>query len=157
MGTSFVGIGTQRHGFWMSDSVLELWLRFLALHIEDPVESGSLETRIRDQWLLASRGFFGGCVPVGLEDAVSTPAGDRIVRTAIGTLLESLKSAPKQLSRNVLNLMGFSGEFTADVETWRLVEVGEAFLELLDGKITSDPSDTTFMPGCREQRHAKPE
>lgn len=75
MGTSFVGIGEPRRGFWMSDGVLELWLRFLALHVEDPVESGSLETRIRDQWLLASRGFFGGCVPVGLEEAVSTPRG----------------------------------------------------------------------------------
>jgi hypothetical protein len=48
----------------------------------------------------------------------------------------------------VLNLMGFGGEFTADVETRRLVEVGHAYLDLLDGKITADPSDTSFMPGC---------
>lgn len=154
MGTTFVGIGDR--GFWMRDSVLELWLRFLALHVEDPVESGSLATRIRDQWLLASRGFFMGCVPEGLEEAVSTPEGDKLVRAAIGSLLESLRSAPPYLSKGVLNIMGFTGEFTADIETWRLVEVGQAYLALLDGTVTTGPSDTSFMPGCREQKHAEP-
>jgi hypothetical protein len=133
----------------MSDSVLELWLRFLALHVEDPVESGSVATRIRDQWLLASRGSFQGCVPEGLAEAVATPEGDALVRAAIHSLLEALKSAPPQLSRGVLNLLGFaSGEFTADVETRQLIEVGQAYLALLDGKITAGASDTSFMPGC---------
>jgi hypothetical protein len=148
VGTTFVGIGDR--GFWMRDSVLELWLRFLALHIEDPVESGSLATRIRDQWLLASRGFFNGCVPEGLEEAVSTPEGEALVRAAIHSLLGALEAAPAQLNKGALNLMGFTGgEFTADVETRRLVEVGQAYLDLLDGKITAGPSDTSFMPGSR--------
>src|SRR6478736_3256179 len=122
MGTTFVGLGDPRCGFWLSDSVLELWLRFLALHVEDPVESGSLATRIRDQWLLASRGFFTGCVPDGLAEAVSTPEGEALVRAAIHSLLDALKTAPAQLNNDVLNLMGFtSGEFTAQIETWRLV------------------------------------
>jgi hypothetical protein len=140
----------------MSDSVLELWLRFLALHVEDPVDSGSLATRIRDQWLLASRGYFSGCVPEGLEKAVSTLEGDKLVRKAIGSLLESLRSAPPHLSKGVLNLMGFTGgEYTVDIETWRLVEVGHAYLALLDGKITAGPSDTSFMPGCQDQSHGR--
>jgi hypothetical protein len=145
VGTTFVGIGGR--GFWMRDSVLELWLRFLALHIEDPVESGSVATKIRDQWLLASRGYFSGCVPEGLEEAVSTPA---LVRAAIHSLLTALEEAPSQLNKDVLTLMGFTnGTFTADVEKRRLIEVGQAYLDLLDGKITAGPSDTTFMPGCR--------
>jgi hypothetical protein len=37
MGTSFVEIGEK--GFWMQDSILELWLRLLALHIADPDEA----------------------------------------------------------------------------------------------------------------------
>jgi hypothetical protein len=148
VGTTFVGIGDR--GFWMRDSVLELWLRLLALHVEDPVESGSLATKIRDQWLLASRGFFIGCVPEGLEEAVSTPEGEALVRAAIHSLLEALKAAPSHLSKDVFNLMGFTGgTFTADIETGRLVEVGHAYLDLLDGKITAGPSDTSFMPGCR--------
>jgi hypothetical protein len=157
VGTTFVGIGEPRRGFWMRDGVLELWLRFLALHVEDPVEPGSLATRVRDQWLLASRGFFTGCVPEGLEEAVSTPEGEALVRSAIHSLLEALTAAPGRLNKDVLNLMGFSGgAFTADIETWRLVEVGHAYLALLDGKITAGPSDTSFMPGCGEQKHAGP-
>ena len=148
MGTKFVGISDR--GFWIRDSVLELWLRFLAMHIEDPVESGSMATRSRDQWLLASRGFFNGCVPEGLEEAVSIPEGEALARAAIHSLLGALERAPTRLNKDVLNLMGFTGgAFTADVETRRLVEVGQAYLDLLDGKITAGPSDTSFMPGGR--------
>ena len=149
MGTTFVALNEPRRGFWVRDSLLELWLRFLALHVEDPVESTSLATRIRNQWLLASRGYFTGCVPEGLAEAASTPVGEALVRAAIHSLLEALKAAPGQLNKDVLNLMGItSGEFTADVETWRLVEVGHAYLALLDGRITAGPSDASFMPGC---------
>jgi hypothetical protein len=149
LGTTFVGIGDR--GFWMYDSVLELWLRLLALHVEDPVGSGSLATKIPDQWLLASRGFFSGCVPEGLEEAVSTPEGAALVRAAIHSLLEALKVAPTHLSKEALNLMGFTGgTFTADIETRRLVEVGHAYLDLLDGRITAGPSGRSFMPGSRQ-------
>jgi hypothetical protein len=56
----------------------------------------------------------------------------------------------------VLNLMGFTGgTYTADVETWRLVEIGRAYLDLLDGKIVAGPGDTSFMPGSGEQEHAE--
>ncbi|WP_020474721.1 hypothetical protein [Zavarzinella formosa] len=158
MGTTFVGIGQPRRGFWISGSILELWLRFLALHVEDPVESGFLATKVRDQWLLASRGFFIGSVPEGLEEAVSTPEGEALVRASIHSLLEALSAAPGCLSKDVLNLMGITnGKFTADIETWRLVEVGHACLALLDGQITTGPSEALFMPGCGPQRHAEPD
>jgi hypothetical protein len=154
VGTTFVGIGEPRRGFWIRDSILELWLRLLALHVEDPVESGSLATKIRDQWLLASRGFFNGCVPEGLEEAVTEPGGDVLVRTAIHSLQKALKAAPSRLNKDVLNLMGFmGGEFTLDVETWRLIEVGDAYLALLDGKFAGGSGDTAFMPGCGDKKH----
>src|SRR5262249_23930835 len=154
VGTTFVRI--RDRGFWMRDGILELWLRFLALHVEDPVESGSLATKIRDQWLLASQGYFTGCVPEGLEEAVSTPEGEALVRAAIHSLLSALEAAPPTLNKDVLNLMGFTdGEFTIDIETWRLVEVGQAYLALLDGKITASPSDASPMPGCGEQRYTE--
>ena len=81
---------------------------------------------------------------------MSSQEGETLVRAAIHSLLESLKAAPSHLSKDVFNLMGFTGgTFTADIETRRLVEVGHAYLDLLDGKITAGPSDTSFMPGCR--------
>jgi len=144
MGTTFVSI--HDCGFWMSDSLLELWLRLLALHVEDPVEPGTA-TRIRDQWLLASRGFFTGCVPDGLEESITSPDGETIIRAAIQSLMQDLSIAPALLNKDGFNLMGFSGTFTDDIETRRLIEVGHAFLALLDGKITAGPSDSAFMPG----------
>lgn len=147
MGTSFVGIGG--HGFWMTDGILELWLRLLALHVDDPVEDDSLETKIRNQWLLASRGYFGGCVPDGLEDAVATEAGKTIVVQAIHALLKCLEKAPQTINKDVLNLLGFSNPFVLNIETQRLIEVANAYLDLIDGKIQTDARDTSFMPGCR--------
>jgi len=150
MGTTFVHAkphGTDVPGFWMRDSVLELWLRFLALHIKDPLEPPTLATSIRDQWLLASRGYFGGMVPHGLDEAVATPEGEAIVRAAIHSLLESLAKAPRDFGPEVLNLMGIEGEFFGRWETSRFIEVGQAFIDLLDGKISDTSASTAFMPG----------
>jgi len=146
MGTSFVKIGGK--GFWMRDSILELWLRLLALHIEEPGNGGSLAREIRDNWLLASRGCFGGHVPDGLEEAVSTLEGRDIVVAAIESLMKALTKGPKLLDHGTLNLLGFEGgEFIGDVESERLIQVGDAFLALIAGRIQSDASSTEFMPG----------
>lgn len=144
MGSSFVSIGDQ--GFWMRDGALEVWLRLLALHVEDPSQSGSVAAQIRDQWLLASRGFFVGCIPVGLDEAVSTPEGAAVVRGAINSLLAALEKGPGCIPRSVLNVMGLSGQFGADVSTSSLIEVARAFNDLLDGEVTSRASDRAFVP-----------
>ncbi|HEY2882825.1 MAG TPA: hypothetical protein VGJ15_10335 [Pirellulales bacterium] len=151
MGTSFVTVDGD-HGFWMGDGILDVWLRFLALHLPEPKRTDDASSRqvfqkIRDQFLLASKGWFIGCVPHGLEEAIATPVGERIIRAGIDSLLSALKKAPPTLGREVLNLIGISVTFFRDYETWRLVEVGNAFLDLLDRKINSDASSTAFMPG----------
>lgn len=68
MGTTFVTLDPSP-GFWMSDSMLELWLRLLALHLPEPTdeEAEAATLPIRNQWLLASRGYFTGHVPHDLE------------------------------------------------------------------------------------------
>lgn len=150
MGTTFVttDVATDGCGFWVRDFILQLWLRLLALHIEDPVESGGAATRIRDKWLLASRGGFNGYVPHGLEEAVVTEEGAALVRAAVQSLLKALRVAPSDLSKDVFNVMGFTdGPFATDIETRWLLEVGHAFLDLLDGKVKNGPGDTTCTPG----------
>jgi hypothetical protein len=110
MGTTFVTLGriangetdrTHELGFLMRDPMPELWLRLLALQIEDPVshdpERGALIRRIRDQWLLASRGYFNGCVPHGFPEAVETDAGGDIVRRAVLAAASALERAPNAL------------------------------------------------------------
>ena len=147
MGTSFVHIDWK--GFWMQDSILELWLRLLALHLEDPLEENSKTQQIRDGWLLHSHGFFAGCVQVGLGAAVATAADRDLVVTAIRSLIGALEKGPEQLDHGTLNILGFqSGGYPRDIESARLIEVGNAFLALIAGEIQSDASSKEFMPGC---------
>jgi hypothetical protein len=144
MGNTFVNISGR--GFWIYDGPLEVWLRLLALHIEDPLESGTVASTIRDQWLLASRGYFNGCVPDGLDEAVSSEEGEKVVRIAVNSLMKALNEAPGRLGPEVFNLMGMSGTFIREFETERLIEVGRKFLDLIDGKSASGPGDESFTP-----------
>ena len=154
MGTTFVNVG--ENGFWLRDSLLELWLRLAALHIEDPVESGSLATTIRDQWLIASRGYFQGCVPIDLDEDLSTDEGKRLVTGAIKSLQKILAHSPEKLDGRAFNLLGIEGTFTGDIETWRLIEVGQAMLDLIDGKIKTTARDDSKMPGYGEKPRPRP-
>jgi hypothetical protein len=145
MGTSFVEIDGK--GFWMQDSILELWLRLLALHIEDPDE-GSTAHKIRDKWLLASRGYFGGHVPIQLEEAISTNDGKTIVLAAIHSLMEALTNGPKLLDHGTVNLLGFQDvNFIGALESERLLQVGTAFIALIARQIQTSVTSTEFMPG----------
>lgn len=136
----------------MRDSILELWMRLVALHMEEPTKDDSIIRPIRDQWLLGSRGYFNGCIPIDLNADVSSNAGRKLIMDAIRSVLKHLGRASDTLDKNVLNLLGIDGcTFTQDIDTWRLVEVGEAFLDLIDGKITGTAESTEFMPGCRDK------
>ena len=111
MGTTFVTLSREASGkepgFWMRDSMLELWLRLLALHLPEPTDSGQHRATlaIRNQWLLASRGYFGGCVPHGMEEACATPEGRNVVRDAIDSLLGALQRASAPLDAGTLDLL----------------------------------------------------
>ena len=133
----------------MRDGILELWLRLLALHIPESPDNSCVGYQIRNQWLLASGVHFGGCVPHGLEDAIATEEGRKIVRGAIESLMKRLKTAPPLLNGAILNLLGIEGTFTEEFGTWRLLEVGKAFLDLLDGKLECTVKSTAFMPGSK--------
>ncbi|WP_152604097.1 hypothetical protein [Methylotenera sp. G11] len=102
MGTSFVEICG--NGFWMRDSILELFLRLAALHIEDQVETDSIAHKIRDEWLLASRGYFNGSVPLSLESNTASPKGKVIVLSAIDSLLHALRKSPPLFWTEVLSI-----------------------------------------------------
>lgn len=154
MGTTFVTIaerteGTAR-GFWMSDSVLELWLRLLSLHLPEPNDLGENQAtpEIRNRWLLASRGYFSGCVPHDMEFACSTAEGSAAVRCAIESLMESLSQSDVPLDADTINLLGIEGgTFSGAIERQVLREVGFAFLDLLDGKIHGTAASADVMPG----------
>jgi hypothetical protein len=135
----------------MRDGILELWLRLLALHLPEPTDGGEHQAtpEIRNQWLLASRGYFNGCVPHGMEDACVSVEGRAVVRLAIESLLAALRRTTTPLDADTLNMLGIEGHFTGPIERKWLEEVGYAFLDLLDGKIACDATSTDVMPGSK--------
>ncbi|MFN3160969.1 MAG: hypothetical protein ACE37I_16755 [Rubinisphaera brasiliensis] len=151
MGTTFVSMTESTSegeiGFWMRDSILELWLRLLALHIPEPTSDLEMVYKIRNSWLLASRGCFQGCVPHDLSQATATPVGLQVVKEAISSLMDALADAPALLNGPTLNLLGIDGAFHGEFETARLIEVGRAFEDLLAGKLTCTVESTDWMPG----------
>jgi hypothetical protein len=140
----------------MRDGILELWLRLLALHLPDPTDNGESKSAlaIRNQWLLASRGYFNGCVPHGMEDACATTEGREVVRIAVDSLLAALRRESAPLDAATLNLLGIEGTYTAPIERRWLLEIGQAFIDLLEGKIGDTASSAEMMPGSKPYKTA---
>ena len=168
MSTSFVTLGRaidgsaakqgSQIGFWINDANLELLLRLLALQIEDPASTrptgtdGERAARvIRDQWLLASRGWFVGCVPHGLEETMETRAGATIVRGALAALSVALADAPSTLPRGIVALLGIEGRFGSDIPIGQLRACADALGDLLDGRMQTTSRDAAIVPS-RGQR-----
>ena len=153
MGTTFVTADSEPDapaGFWISDCLLELWLRLLALHLPEPVGSDDFQPSkdIRDGWMLASRGHFVGCIPHGMVQACATTSGRRAVRAAINGLVAALGRSEAPLDAETLNLLGIeNGLFTTFVERRQLREVARAFVDLLDGKIATTASSGPYHLG----------
>ena len=121
----------------------------LALHIPEPTNDHDLYYRNRNQWLLASRGYFGGHVPHDLHNAVKTSEGRQIVIDAIDSLMDVLAKAPPMLNGPTLDVLGIDGTFHDGFDTRRLIEVGNAFKDSLAGRITCTAESTDFMPGSK--------
>ena len=140
----------------MRDGMLEIWLRMLALHLPEPNDSGEHEAtlEIRNRWLLASRGYFGGCVPHHMEEGCATPEGRAVIRSAIDSLLTALQKGSTPLDGGTLDLLGIEGIQFAPIERRWLQEIGLAFLDLLDGKINCSVSSTDVMPGSKPYKSA---
>ncbi len=152
MGTSFVtitdGITGDEPGFWMRDEMLELWLRLLSLHLPEPNDNGenTATPDIRNRWLLASRGYFNGCVPHEMEYACSTPERLSTVRTAIDSLMAKLNESKSRLAADTLNVLGNEGYQYFDIDRERLIDIGFAFIDLLEGHIAHTARSTDIMP-----------
>lgn len=156
MGTTYIRAGSANHahpGFWMRDGLLELWLRLLALNLEEPGPEDDVRNhllrRIRDQWLMASRSGFGGCVPHGFEEFTADPVGMEIVKNAVERLNSALERSQRDLSPTVLDLMGwYDHQPFGEVAYWRMKDVAQSFLDLLNGHF--DPAKADHVPGYGE-------
>ena len=119
-------------------------MRLLALHLEEPSdvtpEANRIATiEIRNRWLLASKGFFAGCVPSYLEEATNSAEKRLLVRRAILALSESLRKAPPIIDHRHIALLGIEDWYeSGTLELSRLIEAGQAFLDLIDATFRTE-------------------
>lgn len=146
MGTSFVSIGDK--GFWMRDAVLCLWLRMVALQIECGGNDADALTRLRNEWMLQSQIAVPGVVATNLDTIADDETAKQAVSAAIHRVLKSLSAFGDAVEPETLNLLGLD-VWAQPEETSRLRTIGTAFLDLLEGKITTEADSTDFMPGSK--------
>jgi len=152
MSSTYVTV-SGREGFWARDGLLEIWLRLAALHLPDPGpelgETNSAEVRrLREQWLLASRGWWTGMVPHDFEALQDNAVAMELAKAAARSLDRALHDAtPAALPAAALNLLGWGSgvSYAEDLEVWRLVELTQAIQQLFDGQL--DAQWRTRTPG----------
>ena len=135
MGTSFTQLSG--HGFWTTDSKLEVWLMALCDEVDARREQPEWLTEARDHWQLQATGGFGGCVAAGLDEIVgSDPSRVAAVRELASNAIDRLRS-DRTLTRQVLTTNSDGGvEWRVGVEA--IVPVARAFDDLLAGRLTTD-------------------
>ncbi|MCI5078345.1 hypothetical protein [Oricola sp.] len=146
MGTSFVGIDEK--GFWMRDGLLCMWLRLVAVQIRCGANGDDPLTRLRNEWMYQSQIELNGLVSVDLETIAGNDVAEDELCDAIRRVMTCMRALGAEISVETQNLLGVHG-WSVPVKTSRFIEIGEAFLDLIHGRITSTAHNTDFMPGCR--------
>lgn len=144
MGTSFISIPSGdkhlsasqsvRTGIWVNNSILQLVLRLLVLHVPEPPpgEVGVESKAIRDQWLLASGVAFTGCVPHELDTISTSANGLLIIRGALKSLSAAMIDMPAELPGPLFSLLGMGEPATAGIRMQDLQSTVADILSLLN-------------------------
>jgi hypothetical protein len=90
-----------------------------------------------------------------MEEACATPEGRAVVRNAIDSLLAALRRGSAPLGGGTLDLLGIEGIQFDSIERRWLQEIGQAFIDLLDGRITCTARSTEVMPGSKPYPSSK--
>jgi hypothetical protein len=139
VGSSFTRLAGR--GFWASDAAVEVWLFLLAREADQLADAPSwLREAARDWHANATLGVIG-CVSAGLDDVLTSPERVAAVIGLSEKALQWVRDHRPVLPADLLNSFGLGGPgscFTRDVEVAHFLRVGEAFLKLLRGELTTD-------------------
>ena len=147
MGSSFTDF--RNRGFWCNDQLLEAWLRTLSLHLDNDVHQSGWLHDLRDKWLLASAGFFNGCVSASLDEFLTDSDRVAVVLKASERNIQNLRAFGSYVPVAHLNGLGLSGQFTADFPIEWFELINERFTALLRGQLSTDASTSPTLPATR--------
>jgi hypothetical protein len=144
MGSSFVSLND--YGFWISDGFLQLWLHFLAQQVDAIPEAPDWLQNAGDYWRIQSKWGGVGCVDAGLDDYAATPEQVDLLITLSHQALTTIHNYGDVLSTEQLNSLDLAGVWTKDIPTRKMIALGQQFIKLLKGELTSTASSQDSLP-----------
>lgn len=148
MGSSFTEF--RGKGFWCRDPLLEVWLRLLSLHIGDDVYKPGWQHDLRDHWLLASAGFFGGCISPRLDQFLTDEHRVSAILQTSERSIQSLRAFGSYVPATFLNALGIADRFGGELPIEWFDLIADRFSALLRGELTTDASTSPVLPQTRK-------
>lgn len=130
-------------GYEASDSIIEVWLHFLVVEIDEEPQVSPWLQEVRDDWqILSIAGFNFGVMP-DLDRFVTTEEQRETILRLSERALEALGQQGPVISKEALNALELGGDgfFTADVPTELFLRVGRYFVKLLQGTLTPEENN----------------
>lgn len=143
------------HGYWVDNSLHDLWLMLMALHTDLRLEWYAIESRIAHQWHFAAKHNVTGLTYDGLNKFLAEPGGFEVISSALQRLSDAISKLPEDLT-NEFVLMGFSYYDIGTRKRSVLAAMAAAFGDLLQGKIRTkagDDVDVLGQYGAWDNRH----
>ena len=132
MGNSYVSF--QDRNFRSRDTLLELWLRLLALNLPDEqYKKESWIHDLRDEWLYQASGMWNGVISPQLDEFCTTQERIDVVLASSDRTIERLKECGETIGARELGLLGL-GRFDTDYPIYYFEQMHERFQALLTGK-----------------------
>jgi hypothetical protein len=120
------------------DGVIVVWIRLVLQLIDSLPARPSCLSGLYEEWLEQAELDLSGNINLDLEELLTDAERIETVRNLSLKAIDELKASGDFLSKDYLNQLTAAtsqSHFTRDVETAIFIRFGEAFIDLLDGKI----------------------
>jgi hypothetical protein len=151
MGSSFTDF--RGKGFWSRDSLLQAWLRVVALNMGEEVYKEGWQHDLRDHWLLMSGIGGGGCVWPSLDEFLTDEDQVAVILRASECAIQRLRAFGAFVPAAFLNALGFEYPFDADLPIEWFNRIADCLSALLRGTLATDASNSPTLPATR---HGQP-
>ena len=121
-----------------NDGVIVVWIRLILQQIDSLPAKPSWLSGLYDEWIEQAELDLSGNINLDLEELLTDAEKSGTVRNLSLKAIEKLRAQGDFLSKDYLNELTKStseSHYTRDVETAIFIRFGEAFIDLLDGKI----------------------
>ncbi|BDS07412.1 hypothetical protein NT6N_24520 [Oceaniferula spumae] len=146
MGNSYVTF--QNLSFRSRDTLLELWLRLLALNLpDDQYKPKTWIHELRNEWLFQASGLWNGVISPQLDKFCTTQERIEVVLATSNRLMVRLKACGDVVGSRELGLLGL-GSFEVDYPVHYFEQMHERFEALLLGQPL--PPTPKVIPGPPE-------